>query len=242
MLDLATRRWAMTHCHTGSWNRNGRPLRYTNKREATMTDEIPPSIKSLTQLRAAEAECTRCPLYRNATQVVPGEGPAHAAFLFVGEQPGNKEDLAGRPFVGPAGRVLDQALADADIPREETFVTNAVKHFKHEMRGKRRLHKRPNAYEVERCKWWLDLERLIVKPVVVVALGATAARSLLGRPVTISRVRGTAIDLKDGTQLVVTIHPSALLRMDDEADKREAYRALVKDLKIAAKIGLKAAA
>jgi len=207
-----------------------------------MTDEIPPNIKSLTQLRAAEAECTRCPLYKDATQVVPGEGPSHAKFMLVGEQPGDKEDLAGRPFVGPAGRILDQALEDAGIPRAETFVTNAVKHFKHEMRGKRRLHKRPNAYEIERCKWWNDAERLIVKPEVVVALGATAARSLIGRVVTITSMRGRAIDLRDGSRLVVTIHPSALLRTEDEADKREKYAAFVKDLSAAAKLVFKSAA
>src|SRR5215211_244206 len=117
-----------------------------------MTEQIPPAIKTLAQLRAAEAECTRCPLYRDATQFVPGEGPSHAKFMLVGEQPGDKEDLAGKPFVGPAGRILDQALSDAGIPRGEAFVTNAVKHFKYEMRGKRRLHKKPNAYEIERCK------------------------------------------------------------------------------------------
>lgn len=207
-----------------------------------MTEESPPSIKTLAQLAAAEAECTRCPLYKNATQVVPGDGPAHAKFMLVGEQPGDKEDLAGRPFVGPAGRVLDQALADAGIPRAETFVTNAVKHFKFDMRGKRRLHKRPNTYEIDRCKWWNDLERKIVKPAVVVALGATAARSLIGRTVTITSVRGEPIDLHDGTRLVVTIHPSALLRTEDEADKRAKYREFVKDLKAAAKLVFKSAA
>jgi DNA polymerase len=207
-----------------------------------MSEQVPASIKTLAQLRAAEAECTRCPLYKDATQVVPGEGPSHARFMLVGEQPGDKEDLAGKPFVGPAGRILDQALADAGIPRAETFVTNAVKHFKHEMRGKRRLHKRPNAYEIERCKVWNDLERLIVRPQVVVALGATAARSLIGRAVTITKMRGSPIDLHDGARLVVTIHPSALLRIEDEADKREKYQGFVKDLKAAAKLVLKSAA
>jgi uracil-DNA glycosylase family protein len=207
-----------------------------------MTEKIPPAIKTLSQLRAAEAECTRCPLYKYATQVVPGEGPSHARFMLVGEQPGDKEDLAGKPFVGPAGKILDQALADAGIPRRETFVTNAVKHFKFEMRGKRRLHKRPNAYEIERCKWWNDVERLIVKPDIVVALGATAARSLLGRTVTITSVRGAPIDLHDGSRLLVTIHPSALLRTRDEADRREKYQAFVKDLKAAAKLVFKKAA
>ena len=207
-----------------------------------MTEETPPVIKTLAELRAAEAACRRCSLYEHATQVVPGEGPSHAKFMLVGEQPGDKEDIAGKPFVGPAGRLLDQALADAGIPRNETFVTNAVKHFKHEMRGKRRLHKRPNAYEIARCKWWLDLERQIVKPEVVVALGATAARSLAGRVVTIAKVRGAPIDLDDGSRLVVTIHPSALLRIEDEAEKRAKYREFVKDLKAAARLVFKSAA
>jgi uracil-DNA glycosylase family protein len=199
-------------------------------------------MKTLAQLRTAEGECTHCPLYKDATQVVPGEGPAHAKFMLVGEQPGDREDVAGKPFVGPAGRILDQALADAGIPRKETFVTNAVKHFKFEMRGKRRLHKRPNAYEIERCKWWNDLERLIVKPDIVVALGATAARSLTGRAVTIAKVRGQPIDLHDGSRLVVTIHPSALLRIEDEADKRAKYQEFVKDLRAAAKLVFQSAA
>ncbi|MDR3421066.1 MAG: UdgX family uracil-DNA binding protein [Xanthobacteraceae bacterium] len=136
-----------------------------------------PPVKSLRQLARAEESCTRCPLYRDATQAVPGEGPSYAAFMLVGEQPGDKEDIAGRPFVGPAGRVLDQALHDAGIAREQTFVTNAVKHFKHEMRGKRRLHKRPNNDEIERCKIWLDFERSLVRPSTVIALGVTAARA-----------------------------------------------------------------
>jgi uracil-DNA glycosylase len=207
-----------------------------------MALDTPSGIRTLAQLRAAEAECTRCPLYKGATQVVPGEGLAHARFMLAGEQPGDKEDLAGKPFVGPAGRLLDQALKDAGIPRGETFVTNAVKHFKYEMRGKRRLHKKPNAYEIERCKLWLDVERLIVKPEVVVALGATAARSLLGRVVTIAKVRGAPIDLQDGSRLVVTVHPSALLRTEDEADKRAKYAEFVKDLKVAARLVLKSAA
>lgn len=204
--------------------------------------EPSPSIKTLLQLRAAEADCTRCDLYKHATQVVPGEGPGHARFMLVGEQPGDKEDLAGRPFLGPAGRLLDRALADAGIPRGETFITNAVKHFKFEMRGKRRLHKRPDAYEIDRCKWWNDIERAIVKPEVVVALGATAARSLTGRPVTISRMRGTPLTLQDGARLLITIHPSALLRMEDEAEKHAAYLAFVKDLKAAAKLVTESAA
>jgi len=199
-----------------------------------MATEPAGPVKSLQQLAAAEAGCTRCPLYRDATQAVPGEGPHRAAFMLVGEQPGDKEDIAGKPFVGPAGRVLDQALHDAGIAREETFVTNAVKHFKHEMRGKRRLHKRPDSYEIERCRIWLDAERSLVKPATIVALGVTAARSLTGRIVTIGKVRGQPLAMEDGTKLIVTVHPSALLRIEDEVERQAAYRSFVADLKVAA--------
>jgi len=198
-------------------------------------DQAASPIASLGKLAQAEADCRRCPLYRDATQAVPGEGPKHATFMLVGEQPGDKEDLAGKPFVGPAGRILDQALTDAGIAREATFVTNAVKHFKHEMRGKRRLHKRPNNYEIERCKFWLDEERRLVKPEAIIALGVTAARSLTGKTVTIAKLRGKPLDLADGTRLFITVHPSALLRIEDDDDKRAAYRQFVADLKAAAK-------
>ncbi len=191
-------------------------------------------VTSLRQLAEAEAACRRCPLYRDATQAVPGEGPKRATFMLVGEQPGDKEDLAGKPFVGPAGRILDQALHDAGIARREAYVTNAVKHFKHEMRGKRRLHKRPSNYEIERCKIWLERERELVKPAAVIALGVTAARSLTGKTVTIGKLRGKPLALADGTRLFVTVHPSALLRIEDAADKHAAYRQFVADLKSAA--------
>ena len=193
-------------------------------------------IRSLKALALAEAECTRCPLYKPATQVVPGEGRAHARLMLVGEQPGDKEDLAGKPFVGPAGRMLDEALEAAGIARQDAFVTNAVKHFKFEQRGKRRLHKKPNAYEIERCKWWLEQERAIVKPVAIVALGASAARSLFGRVVTITRMRGETHRLADGTPAFVTIHPSWLLRIEDAADQEREYRSFVADLRRAAKV------
>jgi uracil-DNA glycosylase len=202
-----------------------------------MDAKTPAPVKSLRQLAGNEENCTRCPLYRDATQAVPGEGPARAAFMLVGEQPGDKEDLAGKPFVGPAGRILDRALHDAGITRDETFVTNAVKHFKHEMRGKRRLHKRPNNYEIERCKIWLDFECDLVKPSMIVALGVTAARSLTGHTVTIGSVRGKPLELADGTQLVITVHPSALLRIKDDDERHAAYRSFVADLKSAAAIG-----
>lgn len=193
------------------------------------------AITSHRQLRAAEESCTRCPLYRNATQAVPGEGPAQAPIMMVGEQPGDQEDQQGKPFVGPAGRVLDRAIADAGITRKDVFVTNAVKHFKFEPRGKRRLHKRPNAYEIERCHLWYDFEKELVKPKLVIALGATAARAVVGKVVTITRTRGRILDLPDGLRGVVTIHPSYLLRIDNPDDKQREYRQFVSDLKMAGK-------
>jgi DNA polymerase len=189
-----------------------------------------PDIRSLKALREAEAECARCPLYKNATQVVPGEGPAHARIMMVGEQPGDKEDLAGKPFVGPAGRMLDQAIVEAGIDRKQVFVTNAVKHFKFEPRGKRRLHKRPNAHEIDRCHWWLDIEKALVKPQIVVALGATALRSIAGKPLSISKVRGRFLPMATGGRFIATIHPSYLLRIRDDADKRKQYAMFVEDL------------
>ena len=193
------------------------------------------SISSHKALRAAEAACTRCPLYKHATQVVPGEGPARARIMLVGEQPGDQEDKKGQPFVGPAGHILDKALADAGIERGIVFVTNAVKHFKFAPRGKRRLHKRPNAYEIDRCHWWLDFERKLVKPDILVALGATAVRSVAGRPHPINTIRGRFMPLADGGRMMATIHPSYLLRIQDEADKRAQYRRFVADLRICAR-------
>jgi DNA polymerase len=204
-------------------------------RTLPLLKEPVPEATTLNALQAEEAECTRCPLYQFATQVVPGEGRAHSHLMLVGEQPGDKEDLAGRPFVGPAGRLLDEALERAGIARQDVFVTNAVKHFKHEMRGKRRLHKRPNAYEIDRCKWWLERERAIVRPQAIVALGATAARSLFGRVITITKVRGQVLALADGTAAFVTIHPSALLRVQGSAERQEQFLAFVADLRKIAK-------
>ncbi|MFC3568174.1 UdgX family uracil-DNA binding protein [Paracoccus simplex] len=179
---------------------------------------------SLGALAEAETACTRCPLYRNATQVVPGEGHQQARMMVVGEQPGDKEDLAGRPFVGPAGRLFDQVLAEAGIPRDRIFVTNAVKHFKFEPRGKRRLHRSPNAGEIDRCRWWLGQELKLVAPAVLVAMGASALRSLLGRPATIASLRGAIREIEGGTPLIATIHPSLLLRIRD-AEARDRERA-----------------
>ena len=200
-------------------------------------------VKKLSELKAAVDACRRCPLYKNATQGVPGEGKAGAPLMLIGEQPGNDEDLAGKPFVGPAGRVLNQALIEAGIDRSKTYVTNAVRHFKYEPRGKRRLHKRPNANEIERCRWWTELERALVEPKLIVAMGATAARGLLAKAVTIAQRRGQVFALPGGaTHALVTIHPSFLLRIQDADDKAREYAAFVADLKLAAKFAKKARA
>ena len=196
----------------------------------------PIAYRSLTALAQAEAQCSRCPLYKNATQVVPGEGSPRARVMMVGEQPGDKEDLEGRPFVGPAGRMLDRAIAEAGLDRRKIFVTNAVKHFKFEQRGKRRLHKKPNAYEIDRCRWWQEHELRIVKPELVVALGATALRSLTGKPTAIVKLRGRTVPLADGTPLIATIHPSYLLRIQDDNDKAAEYSRFVNDLRLCAKL------
>jgi uracil-DNA glycosylase family protein len=196
----------------------------------------PITYRSLTALAQAEAQCTRCPLYKYATQVVPGEGSPRARLMMVGEQPGDKEDLEGKPFVGPAGRMLDRAIAEAGLDRRKVFVTNAVKHFKFEQRGKRRLHKKPNAGEIDACRWWQDQERRIIKPELIVALGATAVRSLTGKPMAIAKLRGRAVPLADGTPLVATIHPSYLLRIQDHDDKAAEYSHFVADLRLCAKL------
>ena len=189
-------------------------------------------IRSLKALRTAEAGCTRCPLYRHATQVVPGEGPARARLMMVGEQPGDQEDRQGQPFVGPAGGLLAKALEDAGIDRDEVFVTNAVKHFKFEPRGKRRLHKRPNAYEIDQCHFWLAFERKLVKPQLIVALGATAVRSVSGKPIAIGKIRGRVMPLEDGGRMLATTHPSAILRAPDAGDRHALFRQFVADLKV----------
>jgi uracil-DNA glycosylase len=190
-----------------------------------------PSLQAVADLVQA---CRRCDLWRDATQGVAGEGPPQAAIMLVGEQPGDQEDLAGRPFVGPAGEVLNRALAEAGVPRDQLYVTNAVKHFKHEPRGKRRLHKTPDRGEVQACRWWLDNERRLVRPRVIVALGGTAAGAVFGRPMPILKSRGHTFQLEDQAQGVVTVHPSYLLRIPDRAAKEEGFRYFVEDLRLAA--------
>jgi DNA polymerase len=186
---------------------------------------------SLTAMRHQAERCTRCTLYKDATRTVFGEGPRNAPVMFVGEQPGDQEDLAGKPFIGPAGQLFDRALAEAGLDRSRAYVTNAVKHFKYEWRGKRRLHKRPNAGEIRACRWWLDGEIAAIKPDLVVALGATAALALAQRVVSVTKVRG-AHEFA-GQPGFITVHPSYLLRLmrepGDETAKRE-YRAFIRDL------------
>jgi DNA polymerase len=196
---------------------------------------MPAAATQLKTVAKEAASCTLCPLYRNATQTVFGEGAARAPIMLVGEQPGDQEDLAGHPFVGPAGKVLDRAMAEAGLDRKKVYLTNAVKHFKNEPRGKKRLHKRPNRYEVEVCRVWLRQEISLVKPQLILALGVTAAVALAGRPVVLSRERGRVIELADGQRGMVTTHPSSILRMPDQKARHAAFAALVKDLKAAAK-------
>ena len=186
---------------------------------------------TLEGLRSAAASCRACPLWKNATQTVFGEGPPDAEIMFVGEQPGDKEDREGHPFVGPAGLLLDRALAEAGVDRSRVYVTNAVKHFKFEPRGKRRLHKRPNASEIKICRRWLLDEIEVIHPRLIVALGATAAQGLAGRPIPVGANRGTVLDLEGGLRAFVTIHPSSLLRVEDEEDRRSRYAEFVKELR-----------
>ncbi len=187
--------------------------------------------RSLAALREEAEGCRRCDLWKPATQMVFGEGPVDAALMFIGEQPGDQEDLAGRPFVGPAGQLFDRALNEAGIERSAAYVTNAVKHFKYEQRGKRRIHQSPKVGEISACTWWLDQERDLVQPKVTVALGGSAARAMLGRTVTITRARGQALELPDGSEGWVTVHPSYLLRIPDKAKADEEYARFCEDLR-----------
>jgi probable DNA metabolism protein len=193
-----------------------------------------PEGTTVAALQKQAMNCERCPLYRNATQTVFGEGPADAPVVFVGEQPGDHEDLAGKPFVGPAGQMFDRALTEAGIDRSRVYVTNAVKHFKFEPRGKRRIHQKPNNNEIEACRWWLDKELDVIKPRLTVALGATAARALTGRDTTISRARGRLMTIRDGIDGFITVHPSFLLRLPDVQSQAREYARFVEDLRLVA--------
>ena len=205
-----------------------RPLR------STVEQASPPATRDLARLAAAAKRCTACPLYRNATQTVFGAGPSDANVILVGEQPGDEEDRSGQPFVGPAGRLLDRALADAGIARDRCWVTNAVKHFKWTPRGKRRIHERPNGREIAACRPWLVSELDAIRPRMLVCLGATAAASILGPKVRVLRDRGTIQPSEFAERTLVTIHPSAILRARDDRERRAQYDRFVDDLRLAA--------
>lgn len=196
---------------------------------------------SLTTLREQAADCRACPLWKGATQTVFGEGPPHAPAMLVGEAPGDKEDLAGKPFVGPAGLMLDRALQEAGIDRKKVYVTNAVKHFKFVARGKIRLHQKPTTPEIRACRPWYERELAAIKPMLVVAMGATAAQSVFGKITPINKNRGRLIELNDGIKALVTVHPSYLLRLPDAAARAREYEHFLDDLRIAAALLRKSA-
>lgn len=195
----------------------------------------PPDSSSLSTIREAANRCTACHLYKNATQTVFGDGPKTARIMLVGEQPGDYEDAAGKPFVGPAGKIMDRALKEAGIDRKEVYVTNAVKHFKWEPRGKRRVHKKPNAREIAACRPWLETELRLVKPNLLVAMGATAAQTIFGPTFRVTRERGKVLSSKLASQVLATVHPSSLLRQPDEESRHREYKRFVADLRVAVK-------
>jgi uracil-DNA glycosylase len=193
-----------------------------------------PSRISLTRVREDAKDCRACDLYKHATQTVFGEGPARATLMLIGEQPGDAEDLSGRPFVGPAGHLLGRALADAGIDRRDVYLTNAVKHFKFEPRGKRRIHKKPRASEIGACRPWLDAEIALVKPRVIVCLGATAAQALLGRSFKVTAHRGVFVPSPLALRVMATVHPSSILRAPDDETRQAEMQRFVRDLRAAA--------
>ena len=193
----------------------------------------PPDTMSWSVMREAAKDCEACHLYKRATQTVFGEGPKHATMILVGEQPGDYEDVAGKPFVGPAGKIMDQALEEAGIDRTQVYVTNAVKHFKWEPRGKRRIHQKPNSREIAACRPWLEAELRIVKPKLVVAMGATAAQTIFGPSFRVTRERGKVLSSKLAPRVLATVHPSSLLRQPDEESREREYKHFVADLRAA---------
>ena len=193
----------------------------------------PPDTTSWSAVSEAAKDCEACHLYTRATQTVFGEGPKSAVMMLVGEQPGDYEDVAGKPFVGPAGKIMDQALEEAGIDRSRVYVTNAVKHFKWEPRGKRRIHQKPNSREIAACRPWLEAELRIVKPKLVVAMGATAARTIFGPSFRVTRERGKVLSSKLAPRVLATVHPSSLLRQPDEASREREYKHFVSDLRAA---------
>src|ERR1039458_7488235 len=206
------------------------PKRPPSKTGSSLPQAIAPSGASLGELREASKDCKNCDLYKHGTQTVFGEGGQSAKIMLVGEQPGNQEDLEGHPFVGPAGKLLDSALAEAGIDRKTVYVTNAVKHFKWEPRGKRRIHKNPNATEIAACRPWLDAEIAAVEPRIIVCLGATAAQALLGREFRVTQHRGEIMESTLAPVVMATVHPSSILRAPDDETRREEMRQFIQDL------------
>src|SRR5438045_3229986 len=199
-----------------------------------------PATSSLKEVREAARHCRACPLYKTGTQTVFGEGPKNPALMLVGEQPGDYEDVAGKPFVGPAGKIMDRALEEAGINRKEVYVTNAVKHFKWEPRGKRRIHKKPNSREIAACRPWLEAELRLVKPKLLVCLGATAAQAIFGPSFRVTRERGKVLSSNFAPRVLATVHPSSLLRQPDEESREREYDRFVVDLRAAVKAASKA--
>ncbi|HEY3662661.1 MAG TPA: UdgX family uracil-DNA binding protein [Chthoniobacterales bacterium] len=192
-----------------------------------------PATSSLATLREAAQSCTACPLYKNATQTVFGEGPKKATLMLLGEQPGDQEDLSGKPFIGPAGQLLDRALEEAGIDRNAVYVTNTVKHFKWEPRGKRRIHQKPSSRDIAACRPWMEAELRVVRPAVLVCLGSTAAQALFGSSFRVTRERGRVLESELAPRVVTTVHPSSLLRQPDEESRRREYALFVDDLRAA---------
>jgi uracil-DNA glycosylase len=207
-----------------------------HKSSESTAENLIPQRPTLSSLKDAAADCRACDLWEKGTQTVFGEGGRRTKVMFVGEQPGNEEDLTGKPFVGPAGRLFDDALEEAAIDRKQTYVTNVVKHFKWEPRGKRRIHKKPNAQEIAACRPWLEAEIALIKPEVIVALGATAAQSLLGPQFRVTKQRGQFIESPLAPYVMATIHPSSILRAPDEETRQIEYRRFIDDLKKLARV------
>lgn len=208
---------------------------FVAKGEEDWHPALAPDTSSLTTLKSAAKTCAACHLYKHATQTVFGEGAKGAKLMLVGEQPGDQEDLTGKPFVGPAGKILDRALEEAGIDRREVYVTNTVKHFKWEPRGKRRIHKKPNSREIAACRPWLEAELRVVRPGMLVCLGATAAQAIFGPAFRVTRDRGKVMKSEVAPKVIATVHPSSLLRQPDEESRQREYKLFVADLRVAVK-------
>jgi uracil-DNA glycosylase len=209
--------------------------KFVAKNERDWRPALVPETSSLATLKSAAKACTACHLYKHATQTVFGEGAKGATLMLLGEQPGDQEDLAGKPFVGPAGRILDRALEEAGIDRDRVYVTNTVKHFKWEPRGKRRIHKKPNSREIAACRPWLEAELRVVRPGLLVCLGATAAQAVLGPAFRVTRARGKVFESELAPKVLATVHPSSLLRQPGEESREREYKLFVADLRSAAR-------